>query len=56
MHLATFSVVALAGLAVISVGNATVRSGKTFSRACLDLAALSSLTVFWFALFHVLNS
>ncbi|AGY60205.1 hypothetical protein [Gloeobacter kilaueensis] len=56
MHLATLSVVALAGLAVFSVGNATVRLGKTLPKACFELAVLAVLTVFWFALFHVLNS
>lgn len=56
MHLATLSVVALTGFAVFSVGNARLRMGKPTLLACLDLAKLGVLTIFWFTFFHVLNS
>jgi hypothetical protein len=56
MHLATLSVVTLASLAIVSVGNSTVRAGKSLPKAFLDLVALTVMTVFWFGFFHILNS
>jgi hypothetical protein len=56
MHVATLSVVVLAGLAALSVGNGTLRCKKSLLRSFADVVAVAMLTVFWFAFFHVLNS